>query len=295
MSSLRLVRQSGGRYEVIEQDFSFQHRDGKRLNCTVRLPHAGTRLPVIVVAPGFRGFKDWGFFPYLACRLAESGLLSLAFNHALSGVGEQDREITDFEAFSRNSTTQELNDWELLLDSILSASFPYSNRARLDALGVVGHSRGGSYGLLMATRFRPIRSVVTWGSIQTFQRYTAEQKQQWRQSGRLELGASSQGQPLFLRTAALDALERNEARLDVLRAVRELTIPVLILQGREDRVVPLADALRLWQCSDQRLCRLHVVEQAGHTFRTQHPFTSASMPLREATEQTVGWFQRTLR
>ena len=43
--------------------------------CAIRQPH------------GFKGFKDWGFFPHLADRLARAGLVAVSFNFSGSGVG----------------------------------------------------------------------------------------------------------------------------------------------------------------------------------------------------------------
>jgi uncharacterized protein len=279
---------------LIEENFRLEHFDHLNLQCTLRLPPGVKPCRPIIAAPGFLGFKDWGFLPYLSERLCQAGFAALSFSHALSGIRENPLEITDLEAFSKNSTTQELKDWDLLLDTVLTGCLPHAERIRLNRLGIVGHSRGGSYGILMASRIQQVQSVVTWGAIQTFQRYDVETQRQWRETGSLEIRTSAPGRILQLSVSALYALERNRDRLDVLAAMRSLNIPVLLLHGREDKRVPLSEAQKLWQCANPHLSRLHIIESAGHTLRTQHPCGVPSQPLLQAVEDTVRWFDQTI-
>ena len=279
---------------MIEENFSLNHFDGLQVPCTLRLPLQRSSGLLVLIAPGFLGFKDWGFFPFLAERLCLAGFATLAFNHALCGVQENLLEITDAQAFSKNSTSQELKDWDLVLDSVLLGRLPHAEKTRLNGFGIVGHSRGGSYGILMANRIPQIQSVVAWGVIQTFQRYDAETQRQWKETGAWEAAEDRLGRKLSLGLQALEALERNRERLDVLRAIRSLNVPVLFVHGRDDKRVKLAEAQALWKCANPYLSRLHIIESAGHTFRTQHPLDKPSEPLLEAVNETVRWFQRTL-
>jgi pimeloyl-ACP methyl ester carboxylesterase len=279
---------------LIDHNFLIKHFGPLSLQCTLRLPKVIEACRLIIVAPGFLTFKDWGFLPYLSQRLCQAGFAALSFSHALSGIRENPLEITDLVGFSKNSTTQELRDWDLLLDTVLTGRLPYSDTIKLNAFGIVGHSRGGSYGILMAARVAQIQSVVTWGAIHDFHRYDAETQRRWLETGSLEIQRKGRDRTLRLEAAALEALERNRERLDILRAMRSVNIPILLLHGREDRHVLLSEAHKLFQCSNPHLSRLHVVESAGHTFRTQHPFTVPSAPLLEAVAETVRWFDQTL-
>jgi len=271
-----------------------KHPNQLELRCTLRIPDGKGLTWLVIVAHGFRGFKDWGFFPYLCQSLSRSGFVTLSFNHALCGVRENPYQITDPLGFSNNSTTQELKDWDLILDSVLTGNLPYSGRIKLHALGIVGHSRGGSYGILLSSRFRQIQTVVAWGAIETFQRFSPEAQRRWRQDGLIEVGNEDSEKRLGLKVAALDALEQNYDRLDVLRSMRGLSIPVLLLHGRVDQTVSVAEAYKLWECADHHLCRFHIIENAGHTFKTRHPFTSPSQPLMEAVSCTISWLERRL-
>ncbi len=279
---------------MIAENFNLAHFDGLSVPCTLRLPRQKSSGRLVIIAPGFLGFKDWGFFPFLAERLCRAGFATLAFSHALCGVRDNPLKITDAQAFSKNSTSQELKDWDLVLDTVLMGRLPHANKTRLNGFGIVGHSRGGSYGILMASRVSQIQSVVAWGAIQTFQRFDAETQRQWRATGMWEVAQDRSDKKLPLGLQALDALERNRDRLDVPRAMRIVNVPVLFVHGRDDKRVKLAEAQALWKCGNPYFSRLHIIESAGHTFRTQHPLDKPSQPLLEAVEETVRWFQRTL-
>jgi pimeloyl-ACP methyl ester carboxylesterase len=280
---------------LIEENFSLGHPNRSRVRCTLRLPRSQGSFRLVIVAHGFRGFKDWGFLPYLCESLCQSGFAALSFNHSLCGVRENPFQITDLEQFSRSSTTQELNDWDLIMDSLLLGNFPHSNRISLYSLGIVGHSRGGSYGILMANRYPQIRAIVAWGAIQTFQRFSPDVQRQWREKGYLEIAGNESENGVRLNVSALDALENNQERLDILKVMRGLSVPVLLLHGREDKVVPLKEGQKLWQTADHCLSRFHIIEDGGHTFRTQHPFAGPSPALSEAVRETIAWLEKKLR
>ena len=41
-------------------------------------------LPLIIFLHGFKGFKDWGGFPYLLEKISEKGFITVAFNFSLT-------------------------------------------------------------------------------------------------------------------------------------------------------------------------------------------------------------------
>ena len=279
---------------MIETDFFLTHPDGLKVSCTIRLPPGKEQLNPIIVGHGFRGFKDWGFFPYLCKQLSNAGFAVISFNHALSGISNNLLEIDDTESFSKNSTSQELLDWQLVMDNLLGGDFPYLERLRLNALGIFGHSRGGSYGILFSRQILQVQSIVTWGAIKTFERFDSGTCQEWKRKGILKIGITKQGRPLELNLTALEALENNLDQLDVIQGMRQLSIPALILHGRNDKIVSISEAKQLWKCADQKLSAFHIIEESGHTFQTQHPLVTASPALKEAVNKTIDWFKSTL-
>ncbi|MGH7538277.1 MAG: alpha/beta hydrolase family protein, partial [Gemmatimonadales bacterium] len=66
--------------------FRLTGADGGPLRGDVRA--AGGDRPAVVICHGFKGFKDWGYFPKAAERLARSGFAAVSFNFSGAGVGE---------------------------------------------------------------------------------------------------------------------------------------------------------------------------------------------------------------
>src|SRR5262245_29396147 len=58
---------------------------GTTLHGIADLPDLPGERPAVVVCHGFKGFMEWGFFPYVASLLAERGFAAVRFN--LSGAG----------------------------------------------------------------------------------------------------------------------------------------------------------------------------------------------------------------
>lgn len=44
--------------------------------------------PLVIFCHGFKGFKDWGGFPYMMEKMAGEGFAALSFNFTYNGVTE---------------------------------------------------------------------------------------------------------------------------------------------------------------------------------------------------------------
>ena len=138
---------------------------------------SGEARPSVLICHGFKGFKDWGFFPKLAGRLAVAGFNAVSFNFSGSGVGEgEDFDELDRWAHQRPST--DLEDLQIVTD--------YAAALGSRWIGVVGHSRGGGLGILHAARDTRIKALVTWAAIDHFMRWSESDVRRWRTEGRLD-------------------------------------------------------------------------------------------------------------
>jgi alkanesulfonate monooxygenase SsuD/methylene tetrahydromethanopterin reductase-like flavin-dependent oxidoreductase (luciferase family) len=64
--------------------FELANRRGDPLRGDLRWVEAPRPAPVVVVCHGFKGFKNWGFFPYTGERLAQADVLAtLSHEHIL--------------------------------------------------------------------------------------------------------------------------------------------------------------------------------------------------------------------
>lgn len=275
------------------------HGDVIRLDA--RSP-AGTAEPTsaVLVAHGFKGFKDWGFFPYLCDRLAADGHLVVSFNFSLNGVGPELVEFTDLDAFGRNTVSREVDDVLWMLKRLRAGDWsggqpPGSGGGQPpESVGLMGHSRGGGVAVVAAAEAgEAVSALATWAGISTFQRWTDEHRREWETRGVAYVANARTGQQMPLYKTLWDDLQSNAERLDVLSAAARTQAPWLVVQGREDPVVAEAEARALSDAG--RAAELMVVDGAGHTFEAVHPLQEPPPPALEAAiEATVQHFRETL-
>ncbi len=271
--------------------FTLHASDGAPIVGTVRST-GGDNKPVILVFHGFRGFKDWGFFPYVCEHLARSGAIAVSFNFSLNGVREGSDVFDDLDNFARNTISRELEEAALVIKSIadgsLAALAPLLER-RSSSLFLLGHSRGGGIALL-ATRTceQYVEQTAVWNSVSTYDRFTPRQKQEWRSRGVLEAMNSRTKQMMAMNVAYLDDVETQAERLSPLAAMPSISQPVLIVHGEQDMTVPVREAYKLAAANNG--AQLDVIPQASHTFNAVHPFAGTTPQLERALEITETFF-----
>jgi pimeloyl-ACP methyl ester carboxylesterase len=273
--------------------FELETPSGEVLRGTVdRSDRPGPR-PTVVICHGFKGFQEWGFFPYLADLLAARGLTVVRFNLPGSGMRPGDALVTDHEAFrtARPSVDLEALTW-------LVRQLPDPDPGVIDAerVALLGHSRGGGMAVLAsaATGCRDrVRALVTWSAVASFDRLSAEETAEWRRTGELTIVNARTGQELSLGTEVLDDLEAHAELLDIEAAATRRRAPWLIVHGQTDETVPLAEAHRLHGCARQP-AEILEVPAAGHTFEVGHPFVRPSPQLIRVLNETQRWLRRHL-
>jgi dienelactone hydrolase len=271
---------------------TLQSNLGQPIHGDLRLPDGEGPHPVVVVCHGFKGFKDWGFHPWLGEQFAAAGLAALHFNFSRNGVKAADGDIEDLDAFRRNTLSIERDDLDTVLDAVLAG--------RLDApldpsrLGLMGHSRGGGIALLGAAERPEVKALATWAAVSHFDRLADEATlAQWRRTGVYEVVNARTGQILPMGVDFLDDVLGNRARLDLLGATRRLGVPGLVVHGRADETVPFAEGQELVAASGGR-ARLEAIDGAGHTFGAVHPFAGSTPHLTAAAAATIEHFRSTL-
>jgi pimeloyl-ACP methyl ester carboxylesterase len=246
--------------------------------------------PAIVIAHGFKGFKDWGMFPPLADRLARAGFATVAFNFSGSGVDDTGEFVWP-ERFGHNTYSAELRDLSRVMDALVGGKLGV---APPTTIGVVGHSRGGGVAVLHAEQDPRVQVLVTWSSISSVERWSPQEVADWREKGVKEVVNSRTGQRLPLFTDALDDVERNAGgSLDILGAAARLQIPWLIAHGTEDEAVSHLEGSALRAASPLPTTRLLAIEGAGHTFGAGHPWEAQkhdTPQLRRVFDMTLAWF-----
>ena len=245
----------------------------------------------LVVCHGFKGFKDWGFFPYLCEQLAErTGIPVVSFN--FDGSGVRDSDFDDLEAFSRNTFSCELQDLEAILDGLAAGRLGDLEVPPARRFGLLGHSRGGATCILKAGLRSQVRGVVTWASISSVTRYESF-ADRWDAGETVIIPNTRTKQDMPLERNVLDDMRANRERLDVLGSAACLRIPVAVVHGTADESVPFSDARRIADAVGD-LARLVGVDGGTHTFQAGHPFAGTTPELEEAIDASVELFTRAL-
>lgn len=263
---------------------------GDVIRADVRRPGGTAPRTAVIVAHGFKGFKDWGFFPFLCERLAGDGHLVVSFNTSLNGIGPGLLEFTDLEAFGHNTVSREVGDLHWMVDRVMAGE--WNGGRRPDALGVLGHSRGGGNSVIVASESGAVSSLVTWAAVSTFHRWSPEQERDWATDGVTFITNARTGQEMPLYRSVAADLSENSARFDVLEAASRVRAPWLIVHGTEDPTVPVHEADRLAGAGPG--ASLLLLEGSGHTFEATHPLESPAPALEEAVGATAAHFRRSL-
>lgn len=253
--------------------FTIPSSEGLPITGDLDLPERPRAL--VVVVHGFKGFKDWGFFPWLAQRLTQHHLAVCRFNMSRSGIGEDPESFDRLDLFADDTYSQQLDD----LRRVVAYA---QERLPKCATFLLGHSRGGGIAILGAADVPRLQGVVAWSPISTAGRWDEETKKRWRADGYLDQLNQRTKQNMRMSTRILDDYERNRERLDVAAAAARLQVPLLVVHGARDESVPAGEGRLLAERA--RDSSLVVIDRAGHTMNAIHPLVHVPFELVVAAE-----------
>ena len=225
------------------QPLSFCNARGERLAGILQgQPAAG----IVIACHGMLSNKDGLKHRLLADLLAARGTALLRFDFAGCGSSEGD--------LSQLSYSQRLVDLAAAIDQVCALGAP--------RVALFGSSMGGSVAYLAAARDERVVAVASLAAIASPANLIALNPQavdSWRRLGYVDTERGPIGQGLWK-----DSLER-----DVIAAVRVLRIPILVVHGDADEVVPCSEGHDLAVAA--RTAQLNLVMGADHGFsRLEH-------------------------
>ena len=230
---------------------------------------------LVILLHGFKGFKDWGFFPWLAEYLCDQHFAVCRFNMSRCGIGDDPQTFDRLDLFADDTYSTELSD----LRAIVRHS---QSRVSLPTF-LFGHSRGGGVAILAAANVPNLRGVITWSAIAHADPWDAVTVKQWRRDGHFDVINSRTKQVMRMSTRVLDDLDAR--RYDILGAVSRLQVPMLIVHGKRDESVPVRDSAELAAAAKDRA---HVViSSATHTYNVVHPMADVPRELELAAAATA--------
>ncbi len=247
----------------------------------------------VVVCHGFKGFKDWGFFPSVCDGLAATlGCPVVGLNFTGSGVGADLGRFGEPDAFAENTFSREMADLEAVLDGIAAGRLGDAAVPPAARVGLLGHSRGAVAVSLAGARRSEVRAVCTWAGLSDPGRYARLFTSEAEARGWAEIRNARTGEVLRLRRDVVDDLHAAGDRLDPREALRGADVALLAVHGTEDEAVPVADSRALADAAGE--ARVLLVEGTGHTFDARHPWAGSTPALERAMTATARFFRARL-
>ncbi len=236
--------------------------------------HGEADAPPVLVAHGFKGFRDWGCWPWVCDRLAAHGLQAIRFDFSHNGVEETDFDRLDL--FLLDTPTRHQEDLRALV-----AALP-------GPVGLLGHSRGGSDAILLAATEPRIKAVATLAAVATTRFEPEGFERALREQGYFPMPNARTKQIMPIGREAFEDGRRH----DVEGAAAALEAPLLLVHGEADESVPIS-ALERLQAAQPNAEVLRVPD-AGHTFGAAHPWQGPTPQLEQAIHASAAFFRRYL-
>jgi len=269
--------------------FELPGADGGPLRGEIRTAGAGMDRPAVIVCHGFKGFKDWGFFPHVALRIARAGMTAVTFNFSGSGIGPDGQTFSEPSRFGHTTFSNDLRDIDIVINSCLAGDL-VDGVAAPTRIGLFGHSRGGGTSTLYASEHHAVSALVTWAAISTVHRWEEQAVNRWQEEGETRIVNSRTGEVLPIYLDLLLDMRQNARRLDIEAAALAVRCPWLIVHGDGDETVKVSEGHRLRSAADPDSSSIQIIEGGSHTFGTQHPWAGSTEEFDQALDATVEWF-----
>lgn len=254
-----------------------------------------TKKPLVIFCHGYKGFKDWGAWNIMAETFARAGFIFVKFNFSHNGgTMKQPIDFPDLEAFANNNYTTELDDLQDMIDYLLSNNSSIYSEINTTNITLIGHSRGGGIVAIKAEEETRITKLISLASVCDYaDRFPkGEAFKQWKNSGMFHVvnGRTKQEMPHYYQF--FEDFKANETRLTIKRAIKNTSIPHLIIHGTHDLGVSYKDAESLHQWNSNS--KLYGIENANHVFGASHPWEREELPndLFKVVESCVNFIKK---
>jgi pimeloyl-ACP methyl ester carboxylesterase len=275
----------------MSQNYTYLTSDDYSLNITTYGNSNLTTGNCIIFVHGFKGFKDWGFGPYLAKSIADNGNFVITFNFSHNGVGENSVDFNELEKFANNTYSREISEVAEIVKAYKGGFFGIPNIK--GKIGLLGHSRGGGVSIIAASKLPDVNALVTWSAISKFDRFTDRQKAEWKKNGYLEMLNTRTKQLMRLNKVLLEDIEENNhTLLNIENSLNEMDKPYLIIHGDQDLAVPIDEAETIYSWSNKAKTELFKISGTGHTFDIKHPFDGNSKAFERVLDKTNTFFNQ---
>lgn len=282
---------------IPENTLTVLNRLSEPLYCTLTEPAGSKAKPLVIIAHGFKGFRNYSFIPIAAQAFAQSEMIALRFCFSHNGMMDGRWLVQDEAGFASNTISREVEDTLDVVNAfIVNESFSSARRTWDGRIFLVGHSRGGGVVQiagkeLLESDSLDLQKVVGWNSIARFSRWTDRMRESWIHTGYLEITNQRTGQLLRMNKEYLIDLEQNSDRFSISQAANILADRLLLIHSEQDLTVPVSEVSSLYDQTDQS-GSLVIIPNTTHTFGMAHPVDRYTAGLQAAIDTTLEWFRQ---
>ena len=247
----------------MEDQVQFDNHQGETLAGTLHRP-AAAPLGGVVLGHCFTCSRHIRVIQQICSELVRAGFMALRFD--FSGNGQSDGR------FQESNYTKHVREMEQ------AAGFMAAQGARW--IGFAGHSMGAMIALLAAPRLPEVRAVCALAGrlsgLNASHFFTPAQRIELGRTG--SLAFTSRGRPLHISQDFFS----DAARYDLPATVAGLNVPLLVVHGDQDDIVPVAEAYRAREFNVRHI-ELLIIPGADHMF-------SAEQHRHQAAQGVACWF-----
>ena len=286
---------------LIKKTFNFINNIEEYTSCDIFFSNnnKNKKSPFVLFLHGFRAFKEWGFFPYFAERLAEVNFITGCLGFSLNTITNKNTQWFDMDRFRRNTVTQMITEVELFINQ-LNENFLFDSQIETfwnNEIYIIGHSLGGALAIVLTSKLnnansnKIIKKLVSICSIYDFDVYTEKQKQHWFKTKTKEFIDKTTGQNIILNLEFLTDRLTYTDKKSVLSMVSRLTIPYYILHTAADATVsPKAANILASAVSSPTLFIKEIIPKGNHLLNSTHPFENSNPVLECVIRKVINFF-----
>ncbi|MDP2363427.1 MAG: prolyl oligopeptidase family serine peptidase [Ignavibacteria bacterium] len=273
----------------MNKDFRLKTNEGDFLNINAFGLENIKSSPCLIFVHGFKGFKDWGFFPYSVKHFMDKGYFVLSFNFSHNGVDDQGFDFNRLDKFAENTISLEVSELVQIINAYKNGFFEENVFGKIC---LIGHSRGGAVSLLSGL-VEKVDAYIVWASVDKLDRYTNRQKIEWKKQGFVEVLNSRTNQMMRMNVSLLEDIEKNKSgSLSIEKAIKDLHKPLLMVHGEQDLTVPISEGEQMFNWSDKTITEFATIPAAGHTFDIVHPFEGSNKKFDFVISKTEEFLQK---
>ncbi|WP_336127435.1 alpha/beta hydrolase family protein [Mesoflavibacter sp. CH_XMU1422-2] len=280
---------------MINKNLVLKRKNNKPIVWDAFFNNDNNKKPLVIFCHGYKGFKDWGAWNLVAEAFMKANVFFVKFNFSHNGgTVEQPIDFPDLEAFAENNYSKEIEDLDDMITFLTSKENKFLDQIDINNISVIGHSRGGGISILKTKEDQRIKKLITWASVSSFGKRTSTtgNLEQWKKDGVKYVlnGRTNQKMPHNFQFY-LD-FKANEQRLNIENAVKNITVPHLIIHAKDDPSVLYQEAINLnnWNPKSE----LFTIDNSNHVFDAKHPWKEKDMPnnLEKVINKTIAFIKR---